>query len=153
MSETYIETVIRQTAEKYGLTPEDLVASRRKRSTVIIRDEAIRRIRAETQLSMPTIAKAFGITTSSVWDALQAERSLKRGEKLENSDETIAALWATHDLHEIAAVVHMSAEGVRAAGKRLELGRPFRHLQNPYGGHRAFTEKCREILNRHGVML
>lgn len=152
MSETYIETVIRQTAEQHGLTPEDLLQTRAKRSVVLARDEAIKRVRAETQLSMPTIAKIFGVTTSSVWDALRSERGKKR-EKIDNADEKIVEMWPDHDLHEIAAVVNMSAEGVRSAGKRLGLGRPFRHVTTPHAGHRAFTERCAEILRQHGVLL
>lgn len=149
MNETYVEQIIREVAEKHGLTPADLLQAKRKYSVTIIRDEAIKRIRAETQLTLPTIGKMFGISASSAWDALRSEKR----KQIPNAEEKIVELWPDHDLHEIAAVVGMSAEGVRSVGRRKGLGRPFRHKENPYGGHRPFTEKCREILHRHGVML
>lgn len=147
MTETYIEQIIRETAEKYDMTPAELIAARGRPTLTIIRDEAIKRIRAETQLTLPTIGKIFGITASAAWDALRSERR----KQIPNAYKKIAELWPDHDLHEIAAVVGMSAEGVRSAGKRLGLGRPFRHVKVPHGGHRAFTPRCAEILRQHGI--
>lgn len=149
MSETYIEQIIRETAEKYQMTPADLVAIRGIPSMTPIRDEAIKRIRNETQLSLPTIAKIFGLNVSSVWDAVHSTPRVKTI----NADAKIAELWPDHDLHEIAVLVSMSAEGVRAVGRRLGLGRPFRHVKVPHSGHRAFTPRCAEILREHGIEL
>jgi hypothetical protein len=148
-AKTHAEKVIRETAEKYAVTPGELMSARRKRSVTFIRDTAIKRIRAETPMSLPDIGKLFGMNVSSVWGALRSEYI----ERPIDAEQRIAELWPDHDLYEIAAVIGMSAEGVRAVGKRMGLGRPFRKVKSIYEGHRAFTPRCAEILRQHGVML
>ena len=52
--------IIREVAEKYDLTPDDLTGPCRRRMYAWPRQEAMWRCRAETNMSLPDIGRRFG---------------------------------------------------------------------------------------------
>lgn len=52
--------IIREVAEKYDITPEDITGTCRRRMYAWPRQEAMWRCRTETSMSMPDIGRRFG---------------------------------------------------------------------------------------------
>jgi len=75
-SKAKIAAVIRDTAEKYGITEKELLSTSRKKKFVSPRQEAIYRIRNEVQKSMPEIGRIFDRDHTTILHALEkhAER-------------------------------------------------------------------------------
>ena len=113
-----VDVILAEEAERAGLKPEDLICSNRNRRRTLARDTAIKRIRAETPLSLPAIGRLFGLSHSSVWVALRNEHR----DRVVDPDEVITRMWKTNTTFEIATEVGYTSETVRKAGHRLGLG-------------------------------
>lgn len=55
-----VKRIIREVAEKHGVTPVDILSERRTQLVVNARQEAMWRAKSETEWSLPRIGKAFG---------------------------------------------------------------------------------------------
>ena len=70
-SKSRMTAVIRETAEKHGLTEKELMAATRKVNVVKARQEAIYRIRHEVQKSMSEIGRFFNKDHTTILHALE----------------------------------------------------------------------------------
>ena len=83
------ETILNQTAAKYGMSPRELTDHSRFAYIVKIRHEAIYRIKAETRYSGPQIAKIMHRDPTTILWALKsyaARTGLPRLEGLGKND-------------------------------------------------------------------
>lgn len=139
---------IREECEILGVDPA-VMLSRTVRSNKIsvARAASIKRVRKEMEMSIPAIARLFGLATATVWTALRNEPR-----RLDLRDAQIIELWNTMSIMEVAIAVGLTEKGLREARKRLGLP-PYQPPAYDRHNHRAFTPRCAEILRQHGVFL
>ena len=65
-------TIVREVAQKHGLSPLDLSGPRRLAPVVVARQEAMWRMRRETRLSFPQIGRIVGRDHSTVIYGIRA---------------------------------------------------------------------------------
>jgi len=70
-SKSRITAILRDTAEKHGLTEMELMTKNRKSKFVVARQEAIYRIRHEVKKSMTEIARIFDKDHTTILHALE----------------------------------------------------------------------------------
>lgn len=62
-----LQAIVADVANKHGLTPANIYGWSKKARIVRAREESIRRMKAEFDMSNRAIARFFGMDASSVW--------------------------------------------------------------------------------------